>query len=391
MTNTGAGRPVHVVLIASIFPPPFVGGAERSTAAMAAELGDAGMDVTAIALQPDGIARHEKTDFGEIIRWRIPNIYWRWTNGTRSRILQMMWNTIELLPSLYILPLYLLVRRKRADVIVVSSMLGWAYSPWIVSRLSGIPLIHVTRDYQLICARVNRMRDAKGCDSLCGKCKLRTKVSTKRWPGGTAVGVSQSVLDLHRKNGLFIQDPEFVSHPKINLPNHGHAPHSTIRSAYEHIGYLGRISPEKGVELLLQAADTAGVTVQVAGTGDDAYIEKLKQLFPAATFLGTVDTNAFLACIDSLVIPSLWDEPYGRVAAEAAAAGVPTVLSRRGGLVEAAQSSGGVYMSFDPGDPDELTAILLQLKRGSFTPEESSATWSDLSMVEIVRKTLIHK
>ncbi len=61
-----------------------------------------------------------------------------------------------------------------------------------------------------------------------------------------------------------------------------------------------------------------------------------------------------------VVVPSVWQEPYGIVAAEAQAAGLPVVITRVGGLVESAVDNvTGVIV--EPNDPDSLAAALARL------------------------------
>lgn len=61
-----------------------------------------------------------------------------------------------------------------------------------------------------------------------------------------------------------------------------------------------------------------------------------------------------------VVVPSVWQEPYGIVAAEAQAAGLPVVITRVGGLVESAVDNvTGIVV--EPNDPDSLAMALARL------------------------------
>jgi glycosyltransferase involved in cell wall biosynthesis len=92
--------------------------------------------------------------------------------------------------------------------------------------------------------------------------------------------------------------------------------------------YVGRLAPEKGVDVLLRAFAGVGGELVIAGTGPDE--ERLRRLAPARTrFLGHLERDelpAWYAAADALVLPSL-SEPWGMPLNEAAAAGLPLVAS----------------------------------------------------------------
>ena len=140
------------------------------------------------------------------------------------------------------------------------------------------------------------------------------------------------------------------------------------------VGYLGRLFETKGLESLIDAVihgphDSSRLII--AGSGESAYEQSLRARCAVApgrvTFLGDVPPRALFEQIDVLAVPSLWHEPFGRVAIEANAWGIPVVASRRGGLPEIVEH--GVTGSlFDPDDAGELTRLL-----GDLNPEQCQA------------------
>ncbi|MHB1347692.1 MAG: glycosyltransferase, partial [Candidatus Humimicrobiaceae bacterium] len=64
-------------------------------------------------------------------------------------------------------------------------------------------------------------------------------------------------------------------------------------------------------------------------------------------FLGFCDISNFLPKIDVLIVPSLWNEPFGRVIIEAYSFGVPVIGSNRGGIPELIED-GKTGFIFDP-------------------------------------------
>ena len=127
------------------------------------------------------------------------------------------------------------------------------------------------------------------------------------------------------------------------------APVATARSGERQaltLGYLGRLSPDKGVDVLVAAvrrllADGRDVRLLVAGEArfvapDVATrIEVgLKNLGARVTRQGWVPREAFFDAVDLAIFPSITEEAFGLVAAEAMAARCPFVVSDAGALPE---------------------------------------------------------
>jgi glycosyltransferase involved in cell wall biosynthesis len=128
------------------------------------------------------------------------------------------------------------------------------------------------------------------------------------------------------------------------------------------VGYLGRLFETKGIELLIDAVrQTESAHLYIAGKGSSDYVDGLRQLAPSrTTFLGTVPPRSLFEKIDVLVVPSLWHEPFGRVAIEAMAWGIPVIASQRGGLPEIVQPGVNGWL-FEPDEKDSLTRLLSSL------------------------------
>lgn len=106
--------------------------------------------------------------------------------------------------------------------------------------------------------------------------------------------------------------------------------------------YVGRLSPEKGVQILVRAfAEVDGATLVIAGAGPEE--AALRAAAPGGVrFLGNVERDElprWYAAVDALVVPSLADT-WGMALNEAAAAGLPLV---------AAEGAGGAWELVEDG------------------------------------------
>lgn len=98
---------------------------------------------------------------------------------------------------------------------------------------------------------------------------------------------------------------------------------------------VARLFAPKGWRLFLEACRAAQVPALCVGEGPDR--EELARDFPEARFTGALDRAGVVAAMRSaraLVLPSLWHETQGLVVAEAAAEGVPAIVSDRCGAAE---------------------------------------------------------
>jgi glycosyltransferase involved in cell wall biosynthesis len=93
--------------------------------------------------------------------------------------------------------------------------------------------------------------------------------------------------------------------------------------------FIGRIEPEKGYDLAAEAARRAGVLMQFIGEGVGRPV--LEQQYPEAVCHGWKDRDGIrklLASARAVVVASRLPEPFGLVAIEAAAGGIPVIAPR---------------------------------------------------------------
>jgi glycosyltransferase involved in cell wall biosynthesis len=112
-----------------------------------------------------------------------------------------------------------------------------------------------------------------------------------------------------------------------------------------YLAFLGRVSPEKGLDRAIAIARRTGMELRVAAKVDKAdreyYEETIQPLLRAAgglvQFLGEVggkDKDEFLGNAYALLFPIDWPEPFGLVMIEAMACGTPVIAWRNGSVPE---------------------------------------------------------
>ena len=170
------------------------------------------------------------------------------------------------------------------------------------------------------------------------------------------------------------------------------------------ITFAGRISPEKGLHVLLSAIEKmdedikSKITLLIAGASwfknsgrtkyEEKLIEKAKQL--DVRWLGYVDNWEMYKVYhasDIFVVPSVWEEPAGQVVIEAQSCGVKVIASDIGGIPE--------YLSpydkkVEPNNPEKLSEAIIEIlnKENSLEEAKKRSDWvnQNFSLNNIVKQ-----
>jgi glycosyltransferase involved in cell wall biosynthesis len=168
------------------------------------------------------------------------------------------------------------------------------------------------------------------------------------------------------------RDPPNPGNAAERLPDEGNAERFErfFSSAEPTVLYFGKLLYNKGVHVLFEALRQVGARSLIVGFGD--FREELERTAPEnATFTGPLEHRHLVDLIplcEVTVVPSIFPEAFGMVAAEAAAAGCPPLVSRHSGLAEVAQGLEAVYpapyrdlTSFETGNALDLAHKLERL------------------------------
>jgi glycosyltransferase involved in cell wall biosynthesis len=168
------------------------------------------------------------------------------------------------------------------------------------------------------------------------------------------------------------RDPPNPGNRQERLPDEGNAARLEAFLAGDEptIVYFGKLIENKGVQLLLEALDGLDARAVIVGFGDyRAGLEGLAR--GRVLFTGPFEHRHLahlLPLADAAVVPSIFPEAFGMVAAEAAAAGCPPLVARHSGLAEIAEGLEEEYpphlrglASFSTGDVADLREKLGEL------------------------------
>lgn len=262
----------------------------------------------------------------------------------------------------------------------------FALSPAVFASLGrlGVPVVLTLHNYRLLCAAATLFRDGMPCHDCLGshpwhavhhRC-YRDSVLESAVAAGT-IALHQRRQTWHRDISAFIALSEFgrqrfmeggLPGDRIVVKSNSVAdpgPRDTPPSDSTTVLFVGRLAEEKGVGTLLEAwlrQPPHGLELTVVGTGP--LEAELRRAAPKSVrFLGAqpheVVTSLMLSS-RALVFPSLWYEGQPLTPLEAAAAGLPVLLSDLGSMTEMF-SPGADELLVPPGDVTALGAGLERL------------------------------
>jgi glycosyltransferase involved in cell wall biosynthesis len=184
-------------------------------------------------------------------------------------------------------------------------------------------------------------------------------------PGGRDQALA-ALLDEARR------DPPNPGNAEERLPDEGNGARLAgfLAGDAPTVVYFGKLIRNKGVHLLLDAVRGLDARTVIVGFGD--YRAELEAMAgPRTLFTGPLEHRHLahlLPLADVAVVPSIFPEAFGMVAAEAAACGCPPLVARHSGLAEVAEGLEAEYparlrhlASFATGETAELRARLADL------------------------------
>ncbi|MFO7916086.1 MAG: glycosyltransferase family 4 protein [Candidatus Krumholzibacteriales bacterium] len=254
-------------------------------------------------------------------------------------------------------------------------------------RSRGVPIVWTCHDYRLVCPNSNFLSGRKVCERclpgkfynvLIHRCKKRSLAASFV---AMLASYSDRIRGVFRRVDRFIAPSAFM---KSKLAAGGIAPEKIAvipnfidTESYhpsgeegDYIIYFGRLSYEKGVDILIRAFEgVEGVRLVIAGDGPDR--ENLENLAAELNLAGVEfagfrqqdDLKKLVADSRFVILPSRWYENLPFSIMESFALGKPVVASDIGGIPEMVED-GVNGLLFPPGDEGRLREQMQRLLSG---------------------------
>ncbi|MBC7699506.1 glycosyltransferase family 4 protein [Aquabacterium sp.] len=287
---------------------------------------------------------------------------------------------------------------------------------WAAQKL-GVPVVQTLHNFRLLCPQAMFVREGRVCEDCLGKVPWRGVLHKCYRGSRIQSAVMAGMLTTHRVLGTFatkvdkyIALNEFCRAKMIeggldgarisvkpNFVDWQPAPRWDQR-----VGglYLGRLTPEKGVDVLLRAlARRPGLPMRVVGGGPMAEAVAGASGVNYLGFLPLAEIWGHLSAAAYMVVPSVWYEGFPRTIVEAFASGVPVIASRLGSLAEVV-TDGKTGLLFNPGDDEDLAVKLAwadahpreMIRMGQSAREEYEARYTPdrncAELIEIYRSAM---
>jgi glycosyltransferase involved in cell wall biosynthesis len=351
------------------------GGAERTIFGLCAALRECGDEVRIFATTA-GLDDPLRTSFAD-----------ETCAGTTSRFRTLMQTANPAAPA----KLERVLRRFRPDVAHLNLFLT-QLSPLILPVLRCLPCVYQVHWQRPMCPTGKRLLPSgQICKERAGVCCYRNGCLPLRdWlplmAQSRMLRLWRGAIDCYATPSHFMAG---------RLRNAGYAPVHAIPygapaqpsrprlSEPPTLLFAGRLDREKGCGLLLEAwqrvaAAMPSARLEIAGDGPEA--ARLRESAASLGLGASVRFHGWLNAVDlcalygrawALAVPSIWEEPFGMVALEAATFGTPAVVSGMGALPEVvAHGETGLCVALDsPGGFDRLADACLRLLNERATNE----------------------
>jgi glycosyltransferase involved in cell wall biosynthesis len=369
--------------------PNVIGGAEVSAFLVSKGLLHQGNEVFVVAEKTsssaDYCASFKTTHgFSEVFRSRVVS--------PKTKPLWVVDDLVSL--ALSFLSTLRFIKRLRPDVIFTHKRAG--LGAVVAARLLNVPSVYVVRGYQHDCFNSEKIRNTSDGVKSCNltKCDVNHFFSCAKVYGGqnkvinflqipfsvygcfvmqirqhaisnatVLVGISgaveRSLKAVYPRNAMIkIYNPMEMADMSIKVVTHDPFARYFI--------YIGRLAPAKGVSVLLHAFKSLHDTypqckLAIIGSGpEEAHLKTLTsdlELDSVVTFFGHLPAEKVFNFLKThgfaTVVPSLWEEAFGRVIIESMTMGVPVIATKMGGMTELiADKETGLLVN--PGDETGL-------------------------------------
>ena len=379
---------MKVVIFNTLYYPNIIGGAEKSVQLLAESLLKEGIEPIVVTTSYKNYIDY--VNGVKVYYIKINNLYWPYKAKKEKKFKKPIWHLIDSYNP-FNKKIEYLINFEKPDVIHTNNLAGFSVSIWKIAKEKNIKIVHTLRDYYLLCPKSTMFNEKlnKSCEKQCLTCKVYSipkKSMSKNVD--VVVGISRFILNTHLEYGYFKNAKKRVIYNSIELPKRVSKKDELSDSII--FGYVGSLSPSKGIEFLLKKFSQLNLKnkLYIYGKGiTKDYEDKLKKKYASEKiiFQGFQKPDNIYNEIDILIVPSLWNEPFGRIVVEANSYGVPVLVNKKGGLSELVHNgvNGWIFDSQKAGDfENKLNLIMEKYGKGFFNFE----VVKNFSMKRIVKE-----
>lgn len=250
-------------------------------------------------------------------------------------------------------------------------------SAYYAAKAEGVPVIQTLRNYRFFCLNAYLFRDNQVCEDCLGKpiplpgiihsCYRNSKSGSLVL--ATMLSIHRLLRTYQRQVDIFIALTDFAKRkyiegglPKEKIlikPNFIYPDPGIGEGEGEFALFVGRLSPEKGINVLLEAWQKLddNIALKIIGDGPLAnVVTQFADKLSNVEYLGKQPIDIIYEIMGqakALIFPSLWYEGLPRVIIEAYAKGTPVIASRLGSM-ETLIEHQRTGLHFSPGCAEEL-------------------------------------
>jgi glycosyltransferase involved in cell wall biosynthesis len=363
-----------LLLTANYLPYPEY-GAEKAVRMLATALVEAGHHDRVVTTCPVGEERCDMIDNHEVEYVAQNNWYWSGDREQKPTAAKVAWHIRDTRNPVMGTAVGKIYDQWRPDIVHTHILAGFSVDVWLAAAARRLPIVPTLHDRYLFCPTSTMFAGERACQSHCLAC--RPFSLPRRWASAVVDGLtspSQATLDVHTAGHFFGNArckavvPNFIGNALATM----HASNTSGRV----IGFIGRLSVEKGLRVLLQhvrSIPPAAIhRLVIAGSGPlETEVRSAAHQDPRIIFNGYQKPADFFAQIDALVVPSICHDTSPNVIREAFAHGIPIVGSTFGGIPELVRLV-DERLVFKPDDPESLARAIDTALDHSLRPELQS-------------------
>lgn len=336
---------MRILLISNLYPPHYIGGYEIGCKFIADGLSQKGHNVFILTSKYGVGKRKIEDNIFRILNYVGDdgnNLFVRRYDHIRTAILGRLNylitnNTIKLL---------------KPDLVFVGNLSNISIFPVKAVQSRKVPIVYYLCDYSLeefINDNILEKEPIKKFyrNAIYGFMKFND------FDCNHIITISEAVKKRFIRIGFLKENISVIPLPRGFNPAliaKGGLKHSSSKDRKIKLLYVGRISEEKGIHIAIKSIENlvnqhkiANLGLEIIGSGDINYNKYLYSLIESLNltafvkFKGSISYDEVLMKYrdyDMLLVPSIWEEPFGLIIVEAMSQGLPVIATKTGGISE---------------------------------------------------------